>query len=311
MNPKISVILPVYNAEKTIAESIQSILNQTYDDFELILINDGSTDNSEQIILTFQDKRINYYINEGNKGLIYTLNRGIELAHGEYIARMDADDRSLPQRFEKQVKILNDFSNIVVCGTQIKGFGIPGAESFKYISKERSADIKRYLIINSAIVHPSAMIRRKTLIDNHIRYKNYLHAEDYKLWTDLVEFGDFYNIPEILLEYRVSETQISQKYYSIQIETAKRCRREYIYKLLNDDKIKKDLAKREITIESLRRLKCINHYNEILEVFYMSLSSYSFKEFIYYVTSLDWRKFRLMTSLAILKRFVLGKNPVI
>ena len=96
--PKVSVLLPVYNAEKYLQEAIDSILRQTFTDFELLLINDGSTDGSEEVIRQYHDDRIVYIKNDGNKGLIYTLNRGIEAAKGTYIARMDADDVSLPER---------------------------------------------------------------------------------------------------------------------------------------------------------------------------------------------------------------------
>lgn len=115
----ISVVLPAYNVQDTIGESIDSILSQTFTDFELIIINDGSQDNTEEVIHAYSDKRIRYYRNEKNEGLIYTLNRGLDLAQGKYIARMDADDVSLPTRFEKQVKVMEESPNIVVCGTQI------------------------------------------------------------------------------------------------------------------------------------------------------------------------------------------------
>src|SRR5688572_2119038 len=101
--PKVSVILPVYNGEKYLREAIESILCQTYEDFEFIIINDGSTDKSEEIILSYKDGRIVYSKNEFNKGLIYSLNKSIELASGELIARMDADDIAFPDRLQKQV----------------------------------------------------------------------------------------------------------------------------------------------------------------------------------------------------------------
>ena len=104
---KVSILLPVYNSETTIQETIDSILCQTYSDFELVIINDGSSDKSEQIIGQYSDKRIRYYKNEQNKGLIYTLNRGLDLCNGEYIARIDADDIMLPTRLEKQTNYMD------------------------------------------------------------------------------------------------------------------------------------------------------------------------------------------------------------
>ena len=134
----ISVVLPAYNVQDTIGESIDSILSQTFTDFELIIINDGSQDNTEEVIHAYSDKRIRYYRNEKNEGLIYTLNRGLDLAQGKYIARMDADDVSLPTRFEKQVKVMEESPNIVVCGTQIILFGVDTAKrSLCFCQKNR------------------------------------------------------------------------------------------------------------------------------------------------------------------------------
>lgn len=106
--PIISVILPAYNASKTISEAIDSILSQSFKDWEMLVINDGSIDNTKDIIQSYTDSRIKYIENEGNKGLVYSLNRGISLSQGVYIARMDADDISLPTRLEEQLKYLQD-----------------------------------------------------------------------------------------------------------------------------------------------------------------------------------------------------------
>lgn len=119
-NPEISVILPVYNAEKYIRNSIESILHQSFKDFELIIINDGSIDNSGAIISSFNDVRIHYYTNDTNLGLIKTLNKSINLSKGRYIARMDADDICMPNRFEKQVAFMESHPSVVLCGTWAK-----------------------------------------------------------------------------------------------------------------------------------------------------------------------------------------------
>src|SRR5574344_639787 len=111
--PKISVVMPVYNTDETfLRESIESILNQSFKDFEFIIINDGSTNNAEDVILSYKDERIRYYKNDINLKLIKTLNRGLLLAEGEYIARMDSDDISLPTRFQTQVEFLGKNPNI-------------------------------------------------------------------------------------------------------------------------------------------------------------------------------------------------------
>ena len=222
----ISVILPAYNVQDTIKESIDSILNQTFMDFELIIINDGSKDRTEEVILSYSDDRIQYYRNEQNKGLIYTLNRGLDLAQGKYIARMDADDISLPTRFEKQVKVMEENLNIVVCGAQIIPFGVDRAKRFTLFLPEESEDLKNLLFIQTCFAHPTVMIRRQVLIDNEVRYDaDYSHAEDYKMWIDLSLVGEFYNIQEPLLKYRLSDGQVSHKFSDVQKRTASACRR--------------------------------------------------------------------------------------
>ncbi len=107
IKPLVSVIFPIYNSDKFLRESLESLLNQTYQNFEIIAINDGSQDRSRKIILSYKDSRIKYYEHKKNLGLVNTLNEGIKLSRGKYLARMDADDISLPQRFEKQVAYLD------------------------------------------------------------------------------------------------------------------------------------------------------------------------------------------------------------
>ena len=121
--PMVSVVMPVYNGSKYLKEAIDSILNQTFTNFELIIINDGSTDNSEDIIFSYQDRRIYYLKNEHNKGICITLNRGLDNARGKYIARMDCDDISMPQRLAKQVNYLERHRDVGALGTDIITFG--------------------------------------------------------------------------------------------------------------------------------------------------------------------------------------------
>jgi glycosyltransferase involved in cell wall biosynthesis len=117
---RITVLMPVYNGEKYLREAIDSIFNQTFTDFEFLIVDDGSTDNSVEIINSYQNSRINLVKNDKNEGLVYTLNRGLSLAKGEYIARMDCDDISLPERLKKQIDFLDSNSEIAVVGTWIK-----------------------------------------------------------------------------------------------------------------------------------------------------------------------------------------------
>ena len=211
MNPKISVVMSVYNAEKYLDEAIESILKQTYKDFEFIIINDGSIDKSLEIIEKYkqQDERI-VLISRENKGLIASLNEGIEKARGKYIARMDADDISLPKRFEEQLKIMENDKEIVVCGSWINVFGENRKEKIsKYFQYDK--EIKANLIMSCCFAHPSVMMRRDAFLDNNIWYdENFKNAEDYHLWTQLARVGKFYNIPKVLLNYRFLETSITR-----------------------------------------------------------------------------------------------------
>ena len=119
VQPKISVVMPAYNAENYIREAIDSILAQTFRDFEFLIIDDGSTDHTVEIIRSYSDSRIRLYQNERNMGVAATLNRGLDLARGEYIARMDADDISLPERFAKQAAYMDAHPDVAVCGSNI------------------------------------------------------------------------------------------------------------------------------------------------------------------------------------------------
>lgn len=211
MSDLISVVLPVYNGEKYIAEAIDSILKQTYTNFELIIIDDGSTDNSLELIEKYkkQDSRI-IIISRENRGLIATLNQGIEKAKGKYIARMDQDDISLPSRFEEQVNIMINDIKVVVCGSWINIFGVNKKDKIvKYYEKDKQ--IKANLLLSCCFAHPSVMIRKNLMIDNNIWYNNdFENAEDYHLWTQLAKVGEFYNIPKVLLNYRFLETSITR-----------------------------------------------------------------------------------------------------
>ena len=303
----ISVVLPVYNAEETVAEAIDSILQQTFMDFELIIINDGSIDNSEEIILSYSDERIRYYSNGENRGLIYSLNRGLRLAKGKYIARMDADDISLPERFEKQVRIMEDKPHVIVCGTLVKYFGSTKCR-LPFTAYEDSGLNKEKLLLGCCFAHPTVMIRRQILVDTGIVYHDdYLHAEDYKMWIDLAAHGDFYNIQEVLLKYRLSATQISQNSNLSQIEYSIKCRREYIEK-----NIGKNYIEHPITLKTIRETYQYMKFNKyMLQVVYMSLEHYRLKEFLYYAFSLDWMRLNMSANLSILKRFAGNRYPLI
>jgi len=214
--PKVTVLMPVFNSDKYIKKSIESILNQSFADFEFLIINDGSTDSSAKIIKSFTDARIKYIENENNLGIVETLNKGLGLARGEYIARMDSDDISLPERFIKQTQFMDKFPDVAVCGSWVRNFGTVHSISKLPIDNEQAAIM---LIFDNAIAHPASMIRRSALPETLYRTE-YIYAEDYDLWARLSLSWKISNIPEVLLKYRVHHQQISQKKSSVQNDVA-------------------------------------------------------------------------------------------
>lgn len=206
---KVSVLMPVYNARPDeFRLAIDSILNQTFTDFEFLIINDGSTNGCEKVLDEYNDERIKYFANETNLKLIATLNRGLDLAQGEYVARLDADDVSTPDRLEKEVKYLDENPNIGVVGSYF--LRIPQNVVVKVPTEP--ADVKLYIrYCQNCIIHSSVMLRKSVLDKHNLRYdKNCLHAEDHKLWSDMSRFCDLAVIPEVLTHYRISPEGISE-----------------------------------------------------------------------------------------------------
>jgi glycosyltransferase involved in cell wall biosynthesis len=228
--PKISVILPAYNAATYLKEAIDSILSQTYVDFELLIINDGSKDSTESIILGYDDSRIKYYKHDYNLGLVKTLNEGIELSHGEFIARMDADDISLPKRFEKQVKLFEQKHDVMICGTMNQWFG---ARNDKLPFPKDTDGARVGLLFGCFVSHPSVMFRRDFLLKTGLRYlPEFFPAEDYKMWVDCVKIARFYTIQERLVLYRMHSEQIGVTHRPEQIIIANQIKRE-LFSLLS------------------------------------------------------------------------------
>ena len=225
--PLVSVILPTFNAEKHLAEAIGSILNQTYKNLELILLNDGSTDKTEAIIQSFNDNRIHYINNGKNIGLVATLNKGIELAKGKYIARMDADDISLPTRFEKQIAFMEGNSSIGACGTHYYLFSNDHFK--KALSYSEPEVLRSILLFNSCLCHPSVMMLKSILVDSNIRYnETYKHAEDYDLWIQISKVSKLSNVQDFLFKYRSHDAQVSDIHNKAQKSNAFIIRKNYL-----------------------------------------------------------------------------------
>lgn len=244
--------MSVYNAEKYLDEAIASILKQTYCTFEFIIINDGSTDNSLNIIHEYMqsDNRI-ILIDQPNYGLPYSLNAGLSIARGKYIARMDADDISFPKRFEYQVSFMERNPRVGVCGTWAEVFG---SSSGVIKHPLQHNELKAKLLFNVCFAHPTVMIRLDVLRNNNIEYDlKYANSQDYKLWSELVDITEFANVPKVLLKYRITSSSITTM--------TDKSRSDFRYKLLSGifmhffDKVKLCEADRNIKIHFTLGLK--------------------------------------------------------
>lgn len=208
--PKISVVMAVYNGEKYLKEAIESILSQTFSDFEFVIINDGSNDNSENIIKSFNDERIKYFKKE-HSGLIDSLNFGLKNSIGELIVRFDSDDVSLPERLEKQFNFLAVNPESVLVGTHAYKINEFGENTGEFIYPPVSwKDIKKYSLKHNPFIHPTVMFR-KNIIEKVGVYRKFKHAEDYELWTRVIYKYSCANLPEKLLKYRVHSEQVTKK----------------------------------------------------------------------------------------------------
>lgn len=206
--PKVSVILPVYNAASHLAEAIESIRSQSFSDFEILAIDDASTDESAEIIFSFKDPRVRYIRNDNNIGVARTLNRGIDLARGDYIARMDADDRCRLNRLAKQVDFMDSNKSVVACGTWARMRGAHGNQVFR---KPHGGDLPSiYRFLDNPMIHPTVMMRFSVLKQNGLYYDfKYSRSEDYDFWNKLAQHGKLENIPEIMLDYTIHTGSIT------------------------------------------------------------------------------------------------------
>lgn len=227
MKHKVTVLMPVYNGEKYLKEAIDSILSQTFRDFEFLIINDGSTDKSAEIIASYPDPRIRLVHNGKNIKLIATLNKGLDLARGEYIARMDCDDISLPDRLAKQVAFMDENPDIGICGTWVKTIGEVEGDVWRYPSDHDT--IKCMLLFGSVLAHPSVMMRREMLRNHNLKYdSNYTHAEDFQLWRRASQLFLTANIGEILVLYRITSNSVSRYNREAQLKTLRQIDSEAI-----------------------------------------------------------------------------------
>lgn len=207
--PKVTVLMPAYNAAKYIYEAIASVLQQTFSDFELVIVNDGSTDDTVSIINSFKDERI-VLINQENAGIANALNTGLKHAKAPYIARFDADDICHPQRLEKQVAFLNDNPEYILVGSDLDYILENGDFLFHFrCIAHTHEEIANKLYYYCPFAHPAVMYRKESICQAGGYSVDAHNFEDYFLWAKIAHAGKFHNIPEPLLLYRLNPSSVT------------------------------------------------------------------------------------------------------
>lgn len=235
--PIISILIPVYNAADFVEEAIKSIINQTFKDIELIIINDGSTDSSGEILQNFKDidSRIRL-IQRSNKGLIYTLNEGLSLVNSPLIARMDADDISAPNRLEYQYAYMIQHPETVAVGSYVEFINIQG-QAYRIKKLPTGNQVQDNFLWGCPIVHPTVMMRTDAVRKAGGYPSEFVSAEDYALWLRLLSLGKIDNIPEVLLSYRVHENSISHMHAHQQRNSTLRAQALWLAGRLEDNEL--------------------------------------------------------------------------
>ena len=318
--PLVSVIVCAYNAEQYIDESISSIINQSYKNLEIIVINDGSTDLTLSHLekISKLDKRIKIISNKYNLGFINSLNIGLGCFSGKYIARMDADDIAKPSWIEKIVTYLEKNDHITAMGSYLeiiveKECGIIG-------SKYKTGDIWKNPLLHNDIceamlfynpIHNNTMIMRANVYREHklIFNKDYPYTEDYKFWSEVSRLGCLANYPEALVKYRLHGNQTSSVYNHKQNEVAKKIKRENITYYLN--KIGIDI--KVINSVSLLEIYHVDKSNKVLKSIlyemYMSLDKYTITSLLHFI-KYHLELFDLKQNLKIIKKFIRKINVI-
>jgi len=236
--PKVSVLMPVYNGEQYLSAAIDSILKQTFSDYEFIIVLDPSTDNSKSIIESYSDSRIVFLQNFQNIGLAASLNRGLAIAQGEYIVRMDSDDISLPERIARQVEFMETNTSIGITGTLIKSIGEKPEIVINYPTNPET--LRSSLLFEPLIAHPTVIMRRDFLIKHQLTYNPaFSKAEDYDLWSRCSNHFSLANIGEVLVLYRRHAGQTQKNNFDLHMKYTGLVRLEELKKL-GIKKVKED-----------------------------------------------------------------------
>ncbi len=235
--------MSVFNSERYLKDAVESILSQTYKNFEFIIIDDGSSDSSLRIIKSYKDKRIRLIENKVNIGLAASLNKGLVMATGKYIARMDSDDISMPDRLERQFKYMESHPDVICYGSWARYFGsnLPKTLRIKHSLHLFDTfrvplnhnDIQASLLFWIPFVHPTVMFNASLLKINDINYNPQIRrAQDYELWSRLCFLGKCANSSKILLKYRISATNAGSTSHDDQLNVRREVVKGIVYKLL-------------------------------------------------------------------------------
>lgn len=279
----ISVLMPVYNTkEEYLRTSIESILNQTFTDFEFIIVNDGSTNNAEEVILSYKDNRIKY-VKQENQGIVGALNNAWSKASGKYIARMDSDDIAYPERFAKQVNFLEENPEYSLVGSWAKI--IPSKNIIKLPQDIKIMD----LLADCMFIHPSIMFNKADFEKFNLQYETgFEYAEDYCLYANAVKYLKMTNLQEVLLDYRVYPENSSSKN--------------------RDMRIRSSFKVQDLILENLSNDK--NMQEKILDLAYLKKRKRNkFTESIFSIKNLykNWAKYKLITFLGVKILFKIGE----
>lgn len=279
----ISVLMPVYNTkEEYLRASIESILNQTFTDFELIIVNDGSTNNAEEVVLSYKDDRIKYFKQE-NQGIVGALNNAWAKASGKYIARMDSDDIAYPERFAKQVKFLEENPEYSLVGSWAKI--IPSNYVIKLPQDIKVMD----LLADCMFIHPSIMFNKADFEKFNLQYETgFEYAEDYCMYARAVKYLKMTNLQEALLDYRVYPENSSSKNRDIRIKSSFKVQDLILENLSND----KELQERILDIAYRKK----NKVGRLQEKIFSIKNLYK-----------NWTKYKLVTVFGIGILFRVGE----
>jgi len=208
-DPRVSVVMPVHNGELYLREALESILKQTFGDFEFIIIDDGSTDATRDILRSYADPRIRLVYNEHNIGLTKSLNKGLGLAQGEYIARQDADDISHPERLAKQVEVLDNNPGVSILGTAYQRIDSQALPLGTVEVLTDNVELQNNLLVGDCFCHGSVAMRKRD-VETVGKYNEAMEpAEDYDLWLRMSERSEVANLPEVLYSYRLHPQSVS------------------------------------------------------------------------------------------------------